>query len=218
MLHRLPSTLPLEHAALMEPLAVSVHAVRQGRVARGSSVSIIGAGTIGLLVLQVARASGAGPVFITAKHSHQAEAARALGADAVIATDADAEAQVLRMTDGEGVDCVIETVGGNAATPELAMGVARKRGRVVIVGAFASPQAFNFRTLVLKELEVVGSHTYDYGPDMRRDFEVSLGLVASGRVQLDPFVQHHFPLERIQDACQAASTKEAGLLKALVAC
>jgi len=147
---------------------------------------VLGAGTIGLLVLQVARASGAGQVLITAKRSHRLKL-RAQGADGIILTDADLQAEVAQCTGGKGVDCVIETVGGNAPTPQLAMGVARKRGCIVIVGAFVAPQPFDFRTLVMKEPEVVGSHTYDCGPDMRRDFEVSLGLVASGRVKLDRF-------------------------------
>jgi len=71
---------------------------------------------------------------------------------------------------------------------------------------------------VLKELHIVGSHTYDYDPHMHRDFEVSLGLVASGRVRLELFTQHRFPLERIQDACEAALGKHDRLLKALVVC
>ena len=70
MLHRLPETITLDQAALMEPLAVAVHAVRQGEVGPGSSVCVLGAGTIGLLALQAARANGAGRVFITAKHAH----------------------------------------------------------------------------------------------------------------------------------------------------
>jgi 2-desacetyl-2-hydroxyethyl bacteriochlorophyllide A dehydrogenase len=218
MLHRLPQAIPLEQAALMEPLAVSVHAVRQGGVGPGSTVCVLGAGTIGLLALQAARATGAGQVLITAKRAHQAEAATALGADGVIAADADVIAEVARLTDGEGVDCVIETVGGHAPTPELAMHIARKRGTIVIVGGFASPQPVDFRQLVLKELHIVGSHTYDYGPHMHRDFEVSLGLVASGRVRLEQFTQHRFPLERIQDACEAALGKHDRLLKALVVC
>jgi 2-desacetyl-2-hydroxyethyl bacteriochlorophyllide A dehydrogenase len=218
MLHRLPGTIPLEQAALMEPLAVSVHAVRQGSIGPGSTVCVLGAGTIGLLALQAARANGAGKVLITAKRAHQAEAATALGADGVIAADADVIAEVARFTTGEGVDCVIETVGGHAPTPELAMHIARKRGTIVIVGGFASPQPVDFRQLVLKELHIVGSHTYDYDPHMRRDFEVSLGLVASGRVRLEPFTHHRFPLERIKDACEAALGKHDRLLKALVVC
>jgi threonine dehydrogenase-like Zn-dependent dehydrogenase len=140
MLHPLPDTIPLEQAALMEPLAVAVHAARQGGVGPGSSVCVLGAGTIGLLVLQAARAHGAGQVFITAKHAHQAEVATFLGADGVIAANADVAAEVARHTVGEGVDCVIETVGGHAPTPALAMNIVRKRGSVVIVGGFSSPQ------------------------------------------------------------------------------
>ena len=191
MLHRLPDSMPLEQAALMEPLAVAVHAVRQGGVGPGSSVCVLGAGTIGLLVLQAARANGAGQVLITAKHAHQAEVATSLGADGVIVADADVTAEVGRLTDGEGVDCVVETVGGHAPTPALAMDIARKRGSVVIVGGFAAPQPVDFRQMVMKELHIVGSHTYDYGPNMQRDFEVALGLVASGRVQLESLHAAH---------------------------
>jgi (R,R)-butanediol dehydrogenase/meso-butanediol dehydrogenase/diacetyl reductase len=218
MLHRIPDGLPLEQAALMEPLAVSVHATRQSSVGPGSTVCVLGAGTIGLLVLQVARAFGAGLVLITARRSHQADAATALGADGAIAADSDVAAEVARYTHDEGVDCVIETVGGRAPLPALAMNLARKRGRVVIVGGFTSPQPIDFRQLVMKELHVVGSHTYDYGPNMRRDFEVALGLAASGRVRLEGFTSHRFPLERIQEACEAAVRKDNALVKALIAC
>ncbi len=218
MVHRLPDTIPLEQAALMEPLAVAVHAARQGGVGPGSSVCVLGAGTIGLLAVQVARAYGASQVMITAKHAHQAAAAKSLGADSVIAADADVPAEVVRLTDGEGVDCVMETVGGHAPTPALAMDIARKHGNVVIVGGFASPQPVDFRQLVMKELRILGSHTYDYGPNMQRDFEVALGLVASGRVRLGDFTKHRFPLDRIQDACQAAVSKDDNLLKALIVC
>jgi 2-desacetyl-2-hydroxyethyl bacteriochlorophyllide A dehydrogenase len=218
MLHRLPEVIPLEQAALMEPLAVAVHAVRQGGVGPGSSVCILGAGTIGLLALQAARANGARQVLITAKRDHQSAAATALGADGVYAVDTNVTQEVARSTNGEGVDCVIETVGGHAPTPQLAMRIARARGTIVIVGGFASPQPVDFRQLVQKELRVVGSHTYDYDPHMHRDFEVSLGLVASGRVQLELFTHHLFPLERIQDACEAALGKHDRLLKALVVC
>jgi threonine dehydrogenase-like Zn-dependent dehydrogenase len=145
-------------------------------------------------------------------------AAAAVGADCVIIADGNVRAEVKRVTNGEGVDCVIETVGGRAPTPALAMDIARKRGRIVIIGGFASPQPVDFRQLVMKELHIVGSHTYDYGPDMHRDFEVALGLVGSGRVQVDRFTNHRFPLARIQDACEAALTKNDELLKALIAC
>ncbi len=188
MLHRLPPAVSLAQAALAELLAVALHALRLGAVRRGSTVCVLGAGTIGLLVLQAARASGAARVFVTASRPHQAELARTLGADAVVDSDADVAADILRLTDGEGADAVIETVGGHAPTPAQAVDAARRRGRVVVVGAFAAPQPFDFRTLVMKELTLAGSHTYDFGPDMRRDFEVALSLMASGVVNLDRFV------------------------------
>ena len=218
MLHRLPPTVSLARAALAEPLAVALHALRLGGVGRGSTVCLLGAGTIGLLVLQAARASGAGRVFITASRPHQAELARRLGADAVVDSGAHVAEDMLRLTDGEGADAVIETVGGHAPTPAQAVDVARRRGRVVVVGAFATPQPFDFRTLVMKELTLVGSHTYDFGPDLRRDFEVARSLIATGAVNLDRFVDRQFPLSRIDEAFQAALHKRDGLVKALVTC
>ena len=98
------------------------------------------------------------------------------------------------------------------------MDIARKHGNVVIVGGFASPQPVDFSQLVMKELRILGSHTYDYGPNMQRDFEVALSLVASGRVRLGDFTGHRFPLDRIQEACQAAVSKNDDLLKALILC
>ncbi len=218
MLHRLPAAVSLAQGALAEPLAVALHALRLGGVGRGSTVCVLGAGTIGLLTLQAARASGAARVLVTARHPHQGELARALGADAIVDSDADVGQEIVRLTDGEGVDCAIETVGGHAPTPTQAADATRRRGRVVIVGAFAATQPFDFRTLVMKELTLVGSHTYDYGPDLRRDFEVALALMASGAVNLDRFVDRQFPLTNIADAFQAALHKRDGLVKALVTC
>jgi 2-desacetyl-2-hydroxyethyl bacteriochlorophyllide A dehydrogenase len=218
MLHQLPPAVSLAQAALAEPLAVALHALRLGGVGRGSTVCVLGAGTIGLLVLQAARASGAARVLITARYPHQAELARTLGADGVVDGDAEVAAEIVRLTDGEGADAVIETVGGHAPTPAQAVSAARRRGRVAIVGAFAAPQPFDFRTLVMKELTLVGSHTYDYGPDMHRDFEVALSLLATGAVNLDRFVDRKFPLTSIDDAFQAALHKRDGLVKALVTC
>jgi L-iditol 2-dehydrogenase len=218
MLHRLPPAVSLAQGALAEPLAVALHALRLGAVGRGSTVCVLGAGTIGLLTLQAARASGATRVIITARHAHQAELAGTLGADAVVDSDADVAEEIVRLSDGEGVDCAIETVGGHAPTPAQAVDATGRRGRVVIVGAFAAPQPFDFRTLVTKELTLVGSHTYDYGPDLHRDFEVALALTASGTINLDRFVDRQFPLTNIDDAFQAAMQKRDGLVKALVTC
>jgi 2-desacetyl-2-hydroxyethyl bacteriochlorophyllide A dehydrogenase len=217
LLH-LPESISLEEGAMIEPLAVAVHAVAQARLQAGDSVCVLGAGTIGLLVLQVARAAGAGRVVVTAKHDHQAEAAKRLGADFVISAANEVEQEVKRLTDGQGVDVAIVTVGGRAPVGELGMAVVRKRGRVVLLGAFTERQPIDWQSFIGKEIEVVGSHTYGYNAGLRRDFEVALDLVTSGRVDVASLITHHFPLDCMADAYDIALEKRQDLIKALIVC
>ena len=219
MLHRLPDTIPLDQAALMEPLAVAVHAVRQGGVGPGSSVCVLGAGTIGLLVLQAARAHGAGQVLITAKHAHQAEVAAIARRRRRHCRRRRREIRGGALTDGDGVDCVIETVGGHAPTPALAMDLARKRGRIVIVGGFAAPSRSISARLVHEGIADRGLAHLRLRPAHASRFRsVSLGLVASGRVRLEPFTQHRFPSSAFRTRARQRSAKKRRPAESAVAC
>jgi threonine dehydrogenase-like Zn-dependent dehydrogenase len=215
--HPVPDGVTLEEAALGEPLAVAIHAIRQARVGSGLSVGVIGAGTIGLLAVAAARAAGAGTIIASARHPHQAKAARLAGADAILPTEGDAFVSAAEEACPGGVDVVVETVGGSSEPVAQAMALARKRGTVVFLGGFPGPIEMDPRTIVYKELHVIGSFTYARpGPGLRSDFQLALDWMAARRVDVAAIITHRLPLDEIQRAHEIAADKSSGSIKVVV--
>lgn len=205
LLHAFPKDFPIAIAGLCEPFAVCVRGVRRGGVALGERVAILGAGSIGLLSIVAARAAGASEVFITARHSHQAELARHLGA---AATFVDGES-LLKEVGEERVDVVIETVGGEAHTMLEAARIARHGGTIVVLGVFAgaTPVAG-----FLKELTIVGSLCYAFESE-KSDFGLAVELLVDLKDEFTPLVTHHFPLDGVNEAFETAADKSTGSIK-----
>ena len=108
-----PDNLSWEEAALVEPFAVSIHAVRLGRMTGGETVAVLGSGNIGLTAVAAARALGAGKVLATARHDHQGAMAKRLGADVALPPDSrEFRDAVAEATDGRGADMTVETCRG----------------------------------------------------------------------------------------------------------
>lgn len=204
----LPERVPAADGSLAEPVAVAVHAAGEAGVRLGSRVVILGAGTVGLVNLLVARRAGATEVYLTARHPFQAEMARALGATAVFA-DGEAARRALR---GLPVDAVIETVGGSAPTVAEGVGIVRNRGTVVMLGAFAGDVALPATPLLLKEVRLVGAVCYGR-PGPRTEFGLAVDLLDELLGPLEPLVTHAFPLERAAEAFAAADDKASGSIK-----
>ena len=212
-LFRLPPGMSAEQGALVEPLAVGVHAIRRARMAQGATVVIVGAGTIGLMTLLAARALGADKVHVVARHAHQAAAARTFGAaTAVQAEGADAVSSIRDLTDGVGADLVIEAVGRHAEALELAWQLVRPQGSVAVLGIFPQPVLLNLMRPILREVSITFPICYGV-IDGRHDFEVAIEIIASGRVRTDGMVTHRFPLEQAAAAFQTAADKSSGSLK-----
>lgn len=207
-IYALPPSLAPETGALAEPLAVCVRGVRRGGVEIGQRVVIIGAGTIGLMSILASRAAGASEIFVVARHPHQAEAARALGADAIFETSDAA----LKQLGDTAVDCVIETVGGRATTLIDAVGIVRPGGVVAMLGVFegaAQIPALEFST---KEVTLVGSNCYGrHGA--RTDFDIAIDLLQNRKDQLAPLVTHRFALDQVNEAFSTAADKHSGSIK-----
>ncbi|MDP6402837.1 MAG: zinc-binding dehydrogenase [SAR202 cluster bacterium] len=210
----LPDSLSWEEAGLVEPLAVSVHAVRRGRMAGGETVAVLGAGNIGLTAVAAARALGAGKVLASARHPHQAAMARTLGADDALSPDGGAFQDAIEdATDGLGADFTIETVGGKTNTTlKQAIEVTRTQGRIVVLGGFHAPITLDWIEPLLKEQSIVFSSCYSV-IDGRHDYEVAIDLLDSCREQLEQMVTHRYPLERIQDGFDTAYDKTTGSIK-----
>ena len=212
--HRLPDGLSWEEGALVEPLAVSVHGVRKGKLRGGEAVVVLGAGTIGLTTVAAARAMGAGRIFATARHKHQADMALKLGADAVFAPDDPGLKETLdEATSGLGADLVVETVGGySGETVKQAIEVCRPLGRVVVLGGFRKPVEMEFLPLLQGEKALVFAVCYSIS-DERHDFEIAIDIIASGKLPLKDMVTHTFSLEQVREAFKTAYDKSTGSIK-----
>jgi (R,R)-butanediol dehydrogenase/meso-butanediol dehydrogenase/diacetyl reductase len=190
-LYALPPGMSSDVGAFVEPVAVGVHAVRRGKLLVGDTVAIVGAGTIGQVTLQAARAAGASQIFVVEKARARKDYAKNLGATAVIDPgETDPVAEVRRLTDGLGVDVAFECVGGHQ-TGALTIDLARTGGRAVLVGIFEKPSEVNFNNLVFFEKEVLGSLAY-YG-----DFKTAISLMADGRIVAEPMITARIKLDDI---------------------
>ena len=209
----LPPGMTAEQGALVEPLAVGVHAIRWARMAEGASVAIIGAGTIGLMTLLAARALGAGTIHVLARHEHQATLASALGATTVVrAEGAEAIAAVREFTGGLGADLVVETVGGQGDTVDLAWELARVQGTVVVLGIFPDRVPVNLLRPVVRE--IWATFPICYGTiDGRHDFDVAIEMIAAGRAPVERLVTHRFPLDAAPEGFRVAADKGTGSVK-----
>ena len=211
--HRLPDHVSWSEGALVEPLAVGVHAFRKGQLRGGETVVVLGSGTIGLNAVAAARALGAGKVFCTARHEHQGDMALALGADAVFHPDDETLYQaVADATGGHGADVAVEAVGHAGDTVRQAIRVCRRLGRVIVLGAFLNPIEIRLQSLLSGETDLIFANCYAI-IDQRHDFDVAIDIIASRRFPLKDMVTHTFPLERAQEALETAYDKSTGSIK-----
>ena len=178
------------------------------------TVVVLGSGTIGLTAVAAARALGAGKVFATARHEHQAVLAKRLGADDALPPDGPALAEaVADVTDGRGADLTIETVGGNSdATLKQSLKITRMQGRIVILGGFRKPITMDWMPPLLDEQSIIFSSCYSI-LNGRHDYELAVDMMAAGRAPLKQMVTHKYPLREIQNGFDTAYDKSTGSIK-----
>lgn len=190
--HARPPELSIDVAALVEPLAVSVHGWRLAGVEQPDSAVIVGIGNIGLLALLVARARGARQIIAIGKYAARQELAYAYGATAVLEPDdPQLEARILEQTNGLGAELVLEAAG----TPSslcTAVAVARKGGKIVVLGVFHEEVALNFRMIQLMEKHLMGSLIYQ-----RQDFAEAIRILADGGIDKRRHITAEIPLRDI---------------------
>jgi 2-desacetyl-2-hydroxyethyl bacteriochlorophyllide A dehydrogenase len=198
-LHVIPDELDYRAAALIEPMSTPVHAVRIAGDVRDKAVVILGAGTIGLLVLAVVRAHGARRVVVTDPLPAKLARASRLGADAVLdAGAADVVAQA-RAALGESADVVFDCVAVTA-TVRQAVEMASKGGTVVIVGVPADDVHVPLPVVQDHQIRIQGSATY-----LPEDYAESIRLLVDGDVRVDDIVTAEVPLTRVADAYELSS-------------
>jgi threonine dehydrogenase-like Zn-dependent dehydrogenase len=206
---------PLE-LALTEPLACAVNAIELADVHLGDDVLVVGAGYMGLLLLQLAGHRGPRHLIVADVRDEALEHARALGATHVVnVAHASLPEVVAELTGGAGVDVAIEATGTQAALSSLG-DVTRMSGTVTIAGYHqGEPRAIDLATWNWKAFRIANAHFRDVGVIMH-GMRRAGRLLASERIAMEPLVTHRFPLERIDDAFAAAAEKPEGFVKAVV--
>lgn len=176
--HVLPDSVATDLGALVEPLAVGWHALRKGQFEAGQTVLVIGAGPIGLASLLCAQAMEASFVAVSVRRGGaRADMAERLRATAVLdASAVDVVEHVLQLTDGRGVDVVVETSGAPEAM-DTAIGAVRSGGIIVSVAVWLAPAPCDYMQVLLKEITIVGSKGYN-----RPDFPEVIAALADGRI------------------------------------
>lgn len=200
----LPDELDLQHAALVEPLAVGIHAVRLSDVRAGSRVLVMGAGPIGLTVALWCRFFGARAVVVSELNTTRAELARKMGATAVIHPGRDTPAAELlqQFADVAGgpPDVIFECVGAPGLLQQC-IEMAPHRGLIIPVGVCEQPDSIMPFFALVKELQLqfAIAHTRD-------DFETSVAMLAQRRIDIAPMITDIVSLDELPDAFEALRT------------
>jgi (R,R)-butanediol dehydrogenase / meso-butanediol dehydrogenase / diacetyl reductase len=205
-LHRLPAGISDVEGAMVEPLAVAVHDVRQGQLAIGGTALIVGGGPIGLLIAMVARAAGAGRVAVSEVNEQRLSLAKAQGFPTYSPAEADFLERVRGDFDGLGPDLVFEATG-SAPGYQSAIDCLRVRGRLVQVGIPKGPIELDIRRMNFSELSVIGTRVYS--PD---DIAAAINLLDSGRVEAQSLASLH-PLEKCGELLAELSGGTTKLMK-----
>jgi len=190
---RLPASMPLDVAALVEPVAVAVHDVRRSELSEGDRVVVIGGGPIGVLIASVARHCGADVVVIEVDERRRSQIAD-LGFATVDPRATDQAAWVEDWTDGAGADVVFE-VSGAAAAVAGATGLAKVRGTIVVVAIHSQPREIDLQRVFWRELRILGARVY-----RREDFERAVELLDGGVIPTDAIITRIVELEDAQEA------------------
>jgi len=206
----LPEPVTLDTGALVEPLAVAARATRRAGELAGSRALVIGAGPIGNLVAQVARARGA-RVVIADRSAFRLEVARRCGVqEGLLAGAPHFREQLLELLGPELPDDVFECVGANE-TMSLAIASVRKGGDVVVVGVFPEHASLDIGRVQDAELNLRGTLMYT-----REDFEEAVTLLAAGAVHPGPLITHRFPFDGYAEAYRFIEGHREQALKVLI--
>jgi threonine dehydrogenase-like Zn-dependent dehydrogenase len=214
----LPENVPLHQVPLVEVYSLGHHILRRGRVQPGETVVILGAGKLGLSVLDVlCHGAGAALTMIVDVQPFRLQTARAVGVDfAIDAGREDPVDRVLEITRGVGADCVIECVGhhhaveGQEAPLAQAVQMIRNGGRIVTAGLGEQLSNVHFKTLVIKEGEIIASRV------TLGEFPRAIRLLGKGLLHPESLITHKMALRDIGAAFEQLDREEPSTIKIVV--
>jgi threonine dehydrogenase-like Zn-dependent dehydrogenase len=204
LLLKIPDTLPYDQGALIEPLAVGVHALEMAGAPDWQTAVVIGCGPIGLLVGLCLQNTGIPNILMCDINSHRVGRAGKLNFEAMDNSAADLPGRVLELTGGEGADIVFECAGSAAAALEMT-GLLRPRGTIVMVSVHKEPHPVDLQAVSFKELAVIGTRVYtrdNYRAALQMITRLPWESVISHRVDLDHGSQGFALMGQADDACK----------------
>ncbi len=209
----IPEGVSTKTAALVEPLAVGMHAARLGEVKPPKTVVILGGGCIGLCTLLCCRQMGASKIIVSDLFQNRLDVAKELGADEIVnASECNAIEKILELTNGEGADVVLETAGSKITASQTTK-MMRRGGIIVIVGNVLGDVPFNFRDIARTEGVVKIARRYC------NDFEACLGAIQTGGIpaeKLERIVDKVFDFEDTQQAFVTSMTDKQNITKVVI--
>ncbi|MGB9464505.1 MAG: galactitol-1-phosphate 5-dehydrogenase [Candidatus Acidiferrum sp.] len=208
-LYRLPENLAFSEAAMLEAVSVALHGVSLAQVSADSTALVLGAGMIGLLTLQALRTAGCSRIYVADLDRTRLKLAQDVGATAVLASDGDVVAQVMQLTGGAGVDVAIEAVGRNE-TVKASIESVRKGGTVVLVGNISPEATLPLQKVVTRQIRLQGSCA------SAGEYPRAIELLASGAIQVKPFITAVAPLEEGPHWFERLYAREPNLMKVIL--
>ncbi len=209
-IHKIPADLSIEHAALIEPVAVACHDVRRARLIAGEDALVIGGGPIGMLIAMVARHVGA-KVTLSEVNAHRLELAQSLGFTILNPQQVDVAENIYAQTADKGADVIFE-VSGTQAGVDTMTEAAATRCRIVMVAIHGTKPTVDLFKFFWREIELFGARVYE-----AEDYEQAIKLVASGAIDCKAMITDVRPLEKITEAFEALSDN-ARAMKSLIKC
>ncbi|MEI7844962.1 MAG: alcohol dehydrogenase catalytic domain-containing protein [Chloroflexota bacterium] len=208
---KLPAQISLDEAALVEPISVAVHALSRFGSVKGLNALVLGAGTIGNLVAQVAQASGAAAVIVTDTSAYKLHKATECGIKHVLnPIEGDLSETILNVFGPDKADLILECVGIQPTITQ-AISNARKGSTIVVVGVFGQKPDIDLGLVQDRELSLVGTLMYQ-----KPDYERAIELVSSGSLCLGPMITQRFDFKNYLSAYESIEASAGNYLKVMI--
>jgi len=210
LVYKLPENFTFDEGVLVEPLSISVFAVRNSDLKVGDTIAVIGLGPIGLFIAAAAKASGATVIGVDINDA-RLEYAQQIGfADHIVnSTNEDITSRIVEMAGGMGVDVAFEVVG-RQETAELALEITRKTGTVLLIGVYEGLATLDVMQILKKDLKVIGSWTESLA------FDKTIALLADGRIDYKGFITHRYPLSEVKQTLDDSLAHKGNRIKTVI--
>jgi L-iditol 2-dehydrogenase len=209
VVYKLPESISFAEAAMLEAVAVAIHAVSLVEISAENTALVVGAGTIGVLILQALRAVGCKRVFVSDVDATRLKLAKELGAADVLLADTEVVARILQRTGGVGVDVALEAVGRNE-TVSAAIASVRKGGTVVLVGNISPDVTLPLQKVVTRQIRLQGSCA------SAGEYPQAIALMARGAIRVKPLITAVAPLAEGPQWFERLYAREPNLMKVVL--